>query len=126
MQCPFCSAADTQVKDSRQRLDGKSVKRRRSCTECGSRFTTLEIIEPRDLVIIKRDGSKRPFDRSKIIRSINVATRKRAISEEQIESLVDDIINSLDKLSNGHIFEQITFGIYLHQFCGIWIRRTIW
>ena len=115
MQCPFCSAADTQVKDSRQRLDGKSVKRRRSCTECGSRFTTLEIIEPRDLVIIKRDGSKRPFDRSKIIRSINVATRKRAISEEQIESLVDDIINSLDKSGDNEVLSKVIGEIIMQK-----------
>jgi transcriptional repressor NrdR len=107
MRCPFCSASDTQVKDSRQRIDGKSVKRRRSCIECGSRFTTLEMVEPKDLTIIKRDGAKRPFDRDKIIRSITIATRKREISEVQIELLVDDIINRLEKSGDNEIHSKI-------------------
>ncbi|MCH9753413.1 MAG: transcriptional regulator NrdR [Alphaproteobacteria bacterium] len=107
MRCPFCSASDTQVKDSRQRIDGKSVKRRRSCIECGSRFTTLEMIEPKDITIIKRDGNKRPFDRSKIIKSITIATRKREISEEQIELLVDDILNRLEKSGDNEIHSKM-------------------
>lgn len=103
MHCPFCSASDTQVKDSRQRIDGKSVKRRRSCIECGSRFTTVEMIEPKDLTVIKRDGSKRFFDRNKIIKSITIATRKREISEDQIELLVDEIIRTLEKSGDSEI-----------------------
>lgn len=107
MRCPFCSASDTQVKDSRQRVDGRSVKRRRSCIECGSRFTTLEMIEPKDLTIIKRDGSKRPFDRDKIIKSITIATRKRDISEDQIELLVDGVINRLEKSGDNELQSKI-------------------
>jgi len=107
MHCPFCSAPDTQVKDSRERVDGKSVKRRRFCNECGSRFTTLEMIEPRDLTVIKRDGTKRPFDRDKIIKSITIATRKRAISDEQIEEAVDSVINNIDQSGDSEIQSKI-------------------
>ena len=103
MHCPFCSAPDTQVKDSRERIDGKSVKRRRICNECGSRFTTLEMIEPKDLTVIKRDSTKRPFDRNKMIKSISVATRKRAISDDQISNLVDDIVNRIEKSGDNEI-----------------------
>lgn len=103
MRCPFCSALDTQVKDSRQRVDGKSIKRRRYCPECDSRFTTLEMIEPKDLTVIKRDGSKRPFNRDNIIKAITIATRKRDISDEQVESLVDRVINRLEKSGQNEI-----------------------
>jgi len=97
MHCPFCSAPDTQVKDSRERPDGKSIKRRRVCGECGSRFNTIEMLEVKEMVVIKRDGSKRPLDRNKIFKSISVATRKRSISNEQIESLVDRIFTRIEK-----------------------------
>lgn len=97
MKCPFCGINDTQVKDSRHGLDGKSVKRRRFCTNCESRFTTYERLETREITVIKKDGSKRPFDREKLFKSISIATRKRAISEEQIENLIDSTIFEVEK-----------------------------
>ena len=103
MHCPFCSALDTQVKDSRQRIDGKSIKRRRYCADCDSRFTTLEMVEPKDLTALKRDGSKRPFNRDNVIKSVTIATRKRDISEGQIESLVDRVIDKIEKSGQGEI-----------------------
>jgi len=97
MHCPFCSALDTQVKDSRQRVDGKSIKRRRYCADCDSRFTTIEMIEPKDLTVLKRNGSKRPFNRDNVIKAVTIATRKRDISEGQIESLVDRVTDKIEK-----------------------------
>jgi len=103
MHCPFCSAPDTQVKDSRERPDGKSVKRRRVCGECGSRFNTIEMLEAKEMIVVKRDGSRRPLDRNKISKSISVATRKRSILNEQIESLVDRIFAKIEKSGENEI-----------------------
>ncbi len=103
MHCPFCSAPDTQVKDSRQRVDGKSIKRRRYCADCESRFTTIEMIEPKELTVLKRDGSKRPFNRDNVIKAVTIATRKRDIAEWQVESLVDRVIDKIEKSGQGEI-----------------------
>lgn len=97
MKCPFCGAADTQVKDSRQTYDAKAVKRRRYCNDCGSRFITLEQIELQELVVVKKDGSKRPFERSKLLKSILIATRKRSLPVESIELMIDQIIHKIEK-----------------------------
>ncbi len=84
MRCPFCLTDDTQVKDSRQSADGRFVKRRRYCTKCDSRFTTHERIEHREIIVIKKDGHKRLFDRDKLLKAIYVAVRKRDIDNDQI------------------------------------------
>lgn len=97
MRCPHCATLDTQVKDSRQSEDGRIIKRRRYCINCHSRFTTLERIELRELTVIKKDGSKRPFDREKMVKAINLAIRKRPVTQEQVESLVDSIQQNLEK-----------------------------
>lgn len=103
MRCPFCGTLDTQVKDSRQSEDGRSIKRRRFCINCHSRFTTFERIEMRELIVIKKDGSKRPLEREKIIRALNLAVRKRPITNDQIEFLVDNIVQSLEKAGENEI-----------------------
>ena len=115
MHCPFCSASDTQVKDSRERPDGRSVKRRRVCGECGSRFNTIEIIEAKEMTVIKRDGSKRPLDRNKIFQSISVATRKRSISNDQIETLVDKICAQIEKSGESEILSKSIGEIILEE-----------
>lgn len=112
MLCPFCGAEDTQVKDSRQSLDGRSVKRRRVCLKCNSRFNTYEKIEIRELTVIKKDGSRRPFDQQKIFNSINLAVRKRLIPLDRIELLVDNIVKKIEKsgeaeITSGKIGEMI-------------------
>lgn len=94
MKCPFCSFIDTQVKDSRPSEDGLSTKRRRLCPNCGGRFTTFERIESRELRILKKDGESRPFDVNKVVRSIEVAVRKRNITREQIDEIVSRILKS--------------------------------
>ena len=103
MRCPFCGTLDTQVKDSRQSEDGRSIKRRRYCINCHSRFTTLERIELRELTVLKKDGSKRPLERDKIMRALSLAVRKRPISSEQIDFLVDNIVQNLEKAGESEI-----------------------
>ncbi len=96
MRCPFCGNEDTQVKDSRPAEDGASIRRRRSCPACGNRFTTFERVQLRELVVIKTDGRRVPFDRDKLARSVRVALRKRPFDEERIERIVNGIQRRLE------------------------------
>lgn len=107
MKCPFCSFVDTQVKDSRPSEDGLSTKRRRLCPNCGGRFTTFERIESRELRIIKKNGESRSFDVNKVVRSIEVAVRKRNVSSEQIDEIVSKIIKKLEKYGEGEVESRI-------------------
>lgn len=106
MRCPFCGFIDSQVKDSRPSEDGMSIKRRRFCPVCNGKFTTFERIEIRELTILKRNGDKRTFDASKILRSLQVATRKRPVTEEQLEQIVSNITKRLEKFGEGEITSQ--------------------
>lgn len=99
MRCPFCGKEDTQVKDSRASDDGATIRRRRLCSSCGSRFTTFERIQLRDLSVIKRNGKKTPFDRDKLMKSMMMALRKRQINDDDIERAVNGIVRQLE--SNG-------------------------
>jgi transcriptional repressor NrdR len=103
MRCPFCSFQDTQVKDSRPSDDGNSIRRRRYCPACDSRFTTFERVQLRELTVVKRNGEKKAFDRDKITRSIVVSTRKRPITEAQIEAVVDKIVSKLEKSGESEV-----------------------
>ncbi|NME36111.1 MULTISPECIES: transcriptional regulator NrdR [Fusobacterium] len=88
MRCPFCNSSDTKVVDSREFINGNSIKRRRECLVCKKRFTTYEKIEERALYVIKKDNSREKFDRNKIIRGLTIATSKRNISRDEIEEFV--------------------------------------
>ena len=96
MRCPFCSHEDSQVKDSRPTEDNTAIRRRRVCDQCGSRFTTFERIQLRDLVIIKTNDKKEAFDRDKMFRSISLALRKRNFDQETIEKIVNAIVRKLE------------------------------
>jgi transcriptional repressor NrdR len=96
MHCPFCGHDDTQVKDSRPTEDGAAIRRRRACTACGQRFTTIERVQLRELVVIKSDGRRVPFERDKLARSIRIALRKRPVDEERIERIVNGIVRKLE------------------------------
>ena len=96
MRCPFCSNEDSQVKDSRPSEDNTSIRRRRFCEKCGSRFTTYERIQLRDLIVIKKNSQKEVFDRDKIFRSISLALRKRIVDQNKIESIVNGIVRKLE------------------------------
>ena len=103
MKCPFCGAEDTQVRDSRPSDDKLSIKRRRYCLECNSRFTTMEHYYVKELIVIKTDGSKELFDKEKIIRSINTAMRKRVISQEKIVNIVNSLMKSFENMPDSEI-----------------------
>ena len=92
MKCPFCGCEETQVKDSRNTEDNTSVRRRRECPECGSRFTTFERVQLRELIVVKRNGDRTEFDRDKLERSIALAVRKRPISAERVEKIYEQQI----------------------------------
>ena len=96
MRCPFCGKDDTQVKDSRASEDGASIRRRRLCTSCGSRFTTFERIQLRDLTVIKKNGRKIPFERDKLLKSMLMALRKRQTEDDAIERAVNGIVRQLE------------------------------
>ena len=91
MQCPYCDFEDTKVIDSRLSETKDAIRRRRECLSCGKRFTTYERREPLKLMVIKRDGSKEPFDREKLRAGLSKACAKQRITEEQIELMVDEI-----------------------------------
>ncbi len=103
MKCPFCNFHESQVKDSRPSDDGLNIKRRRYCPKCTARFTTFERLEVRELTVTKRNLTKRPFDSSKIIRSIELAMRKRPVSAEQIEDIVSRLLQTLQRLGENEI-----------------------
>jgi transcriptional repressor NrdR len=96
MRCPFCGHDDTQVKDSRPTDDNAAIRRRRFCPSCGSRFTTFERVQLRELVVVKKNGQRVPFDREKLLRSLLIAVRKRPISEERVERVVNSITRRLE------------------------------
>ena len=96
MRCPFCSNEDSQVKDSRPTEDNTAIRRRRICEQCGSRFTTFERIQLRDLIVVKSNGTKETFDRDKMFRSLSLALRKRNIDQDKIEKIVSAIARRLE------------------------------
>ncbi|CAH2212760.1 transcriptional regulator NrdR [Tepidibacter aestuarii] len=97
MKCPYCSFLQSRVIDSRPTEEGTSIRRRRECESCKKRFTTYEKIEYVRLVVIKKDGNRESFDRSKIINGIIKACEKRPVSIEQIENIVDQIEYNINK-----------------------------
>lgn len=103
MKCPFCGHLDTQVKDSRPSEDGLTIRRRRFCPECNSRFTTFERVQLRELTVLKKNGERRMFDRDKLAHSVGIALRKRSISPEQVEQLLTRITQKLESLGESEI-----------------------
>ena len=103
MRCPFCGKEDTQVKDSRASDDGATIRSRRLCTSCGSRFTTFERIQLRDLSVIKRNGKKIPFDRDKLMKSMLMALRKRQINDDDIDRAANGIVRQLESSGDSDV-----------------------
>jgi transcriptional repressor NrdR len=96
MRCPFCGNLETQVKDSRISDDGESIKRRRYCVACDSRFTTFERIQLREILVIKKNTEKKIFDPEKLKKSIEMSVRKRPVSQLQVDKLVNNIVRHLE------------------------------
>ena len=103
MRCPLCGHNDTQVKDSRPTEDNSAVRRRRLCPECGSRWTTFERVQLRELTVRKSDGNKVIFDREKLIRSLQIALRKRPVDEDRIDRIVNSIQRQLETSGESEI-----------------------
>ena len=114
MRCPFCSNEDTQVKDSRPTEDNTAIRRRRVCDVCGSRFTTFERIQLRDLIVMKSNGQKENFDRDKMYRSLSLALRKRNVDNEKIEKIVNAIVRKLENSGETDIKSNI-IGQYIME-----------
>ena len=107
MRCPFCGAEDTQVKDSRPTEDRNAIRRRRFCPDCGSRFTTFERVQLRELTIVKKNGQRVPFDRDKLMRSVLVATRKRPVEPERIDRMISGVVRQLESLGETELSSDV-------------------
>ena len=103
MRCPSCNSLDTQVKDSRPTEDSAVIRRRRVCIACNFRFTTFERVQLRELTVIKRNGRRVPFDRDKLMRSVQIALRKRAVEPERIEQMVSKIVRELESAGENEV-----------------------
>ncbi len=96
MRCPYCGSEDSQVKDSRPAEDGAAIRRRRICPDCGGRFTTFERVQLRELMVAKKTGRKAPFDRDKLLKSFEIALRKRPVDRDRIDRAVSGIVRRLE------------------------------
>ncbi len=103
MRCPSCASLDTQVKDSRPTEDSAAIRRRRVCLACNFRFTTFERVQLRELIVLKRNGRRVPFDRDKLQRSLQIALRKRPVEPERVERTVSKIVRDLEGLGESEI-----------------------
>lgn len=103
MRCPYCGNEDTQVKDSRPTEENSAIRRRRYCAGCGGRFTTFERIQLRELTVMKKNGRRVPFDRDKLMRSVQIALRKRPVEPERIERMVSAIVRRLESMGEAEI-----------------------
>ena len=103
MRCPFCGNDDSQVKDSRPTDDNAAIRRRRFCPACGARWTTFERVQLRELIVVKKDGEKSPFDSDKLVRSLSIALRKRPVPDDRIERIVNSIQRRLETLGESEI-----------------------
>lgn len=119
MRCPFCGCDDTQVKDSRAAEDGSSIRRRRQCGACGARFTTFERVQLRELVVVKSSGRKVPFDRDKLMRSINIALRKRNVDPERVEQMVSGVTRRLEAIGDPEIDSKLIGELVMEGLAGL-------
>src|SRR6202007_1437037 len=103
MRCPSCTSLDPQVKHPRPTEDSVAIRRRRVCLACGFRFTTFERVQLRELVVIKRNGRRAPFDRDKLMRSLQIALRKRPVDPERVEQMVSKIVRELEGLGETEV-----------------------
>ncbi len=119
MRCPFCGNDDTQVKDSRPTEDNSAIRRRRLCPACGSRFTTFERVQLRDLMVAKKGGQRVVFDRDKLLRSINIAVRKRPVEPERVERIVNGIVRRLESSGESEIPSEVIGEMVMDALAGL-------
>ena len=119
MRCPFCGADDTQVKDSRPTEDSAVIRRRRVCLSCNFRFTTFERVQLRELTVIKRNGRRVPFDRDKLMRSVQISLRKRAVDPERVEKMVSAIVRELESAGEAEVSSEAIGEIVMEHLRGL-------
>ena len=102
MICPICKKGETSVVDSRPTEDGTAIRRRRLCV-CGERFTTFERVQFREMMVVKKNGRKSPFDREKLSKSIYIALKKRPIDTDTVEKFITNISRSLEEMGQSEI-----------------------
>ena len=109
MRCPSCGCLESRVIDSRQNIEGNNIKRRRECIQCQKRFTTFEVIEAVQIVVVKKNGSKELFDKSKLLGGIMKACQKRPVNAETIANEIEsELQNSLrHEVTSGDIGEMV-------------------
>lgn len=117
MKCPFCGYTESKVLDSRPVDEGNSIRRRRECMQCTKRFTTYEIIEVVQVIVIKKDGSRELFDRSKILSGIRKASEKRPVNPEELTSEIEaELQNSLrTEVTSSEIGEMVMEKLKQHD-----------
>ncbi len=103
MRCPFCAHDDSQVKDSRPTEDNTAIRRRRQCDSCGARFTTFERVQLREITVVKTDGTRESFDRSKIDQSVALACRKRGLAQERLDQLVSGVQRQIETMGESEV-----------------------
>ena len=106
MRCPFCHFVETDVVDTRKLYEGEVIRRRRRCRACGRRFTTYERIESVSLMVVKKDGTREPYDREKIARGVRTACYRRPVSAVAIEQLVNDVETAIMNTDEHEISSQ--------------------
>jgi len=112
MKCPFCGHDETQVKDSRPTEDNSAIRRRRECPSCEQRFTSFERVQLREMTVLKAGDRKQPFDRDKIIKSMQIALQKRPVELDDIEKAANAIVRNLEsrgepEIKSGLIGEEV-------------------
>jgi transcriptional repressor NrdR len=119
MRCPSCGSLDTQVKDSRPTEDSAVIRRRRVCLACNFRFTTFERVQLRELTVIKRNGRRVPFDRDKLLRSVQIALRKRPVDPERIDQMVSKIVRELESMGESEVSSETIGEIVMEHLRGL-------
>ena len=119
MRCPFCGNTDTQVRETRTTEDGSAIRRRRVCADCAARFTTSERVQLRELTVVKRSGRKVAFDRDKLARSIEMALRKRPVSEERVERLINGLVRQLESAGEPEVTSETIGDLVMEALRGL-------
>ena len=119
MRCPFCGNEDSQVKDSRPAEDGVAIRRRRHCPACGARFTTFERVQLRELHVVKSNKRRVVFDRDKLMRSVQIALRKRPVDPDRVERMVTGIVRRLESMGETDIPSNIIGELVMEGLAGV-------
>ncbi|MFC1643858.1 transcriptional regulator NrdR [Candidatus Omnitrophota bacterium] len=119
MKCPYCKNLEDKVIDSRMSGEGVSIRRRRECIKCGKRFTTYEYVEKAPLMVVKRDGTRKRFDREKIKTGIMKACEKRPVSMDKIEQMVEEIEREIQKKADSEIKSTLIGNMVMEKLYGL-------